>query len=124
MGCDRGVGAAFALSPPASSGGEWGYTILRAFDTVYPDSTVILRDGNLLFAAQSSVGGYIIEMRPPSAPGGPWTTTQLYQYTNGQVPYGLLYMNEKGTLFGATGALLGLGQVGTGTVYTITGIQP
>jgi uncharacterized repeat protein (TIGR03803 family) len=124
MGCDSGVGAAFALSPPASPGGKWGYTILRTFDTIQPDSTIILRDGNLFFAAQSPVGGYILELRPPAAPGGSWTTTELYNYTNGQVPYGLLFMNEKGTLFGPTGALLGLGQVGTGTVYMITGILP
>jgi hypothetical protein len=124
VGCDRGVGAAFALSPPASPGGEWGYTILRAFDTIQPDSTIILRDGNLFLAAQSPDGGYILELRPPAAPGGPWTTTELYNYTNGQVPYGQLFMNEKGTLFGPTGALLGLGQVGTGTVYMITGTLP
>jgi len=124
MGCDSGVGAAFALSPPASPGGKWGYTILRTFDTIQPDSTIILRDGNLFFAAQSPVGGYILELRPPAAPGGSWTTTELYNYTNGQVPYGLLFMNEKGTLFGPTGALLGLGQVGTGTVYMITGTLP
>lgn len=123
-GCSQGEGGVFALSPPSSPGGEWGYTVLRTFDeTIQPDSTIIERGGNLFFAARSSDGGYIFELTPLSSPGGSWTTSALHRYTNNQAPFGLLYMNNNAVIFGATGALAGSGQAG-GTIFMITGITP
>jgi uncharacterized repeat protein (TIGR03803 family) len=121
---EEGDGAVFALTPPASAGGPWAYTVLHNFGVVRagrvsggPDTQLVLRNGNLYGALATAEGGYVFELQPPSSPGGAWTTTYLHRFTNGQVPFGQLVVDQDGTLYGITGTIYG-GPY-SGTIYRI-----
>lgn len=112
-----GRSAVFALTPPASPGSNWSYTVLRDFGGDHPDSPLILRNGKLYGAVAAPTGGVVFELQPPTALGGTWITTYLHEFTNGQVPGGTLVMDKSGTLFGTTATLYSL--PASGTVYRI-----
>jgi hypothetical protein len=115
----RGDGTVFALTPPTSPGGAWGYATLVNFgNDRHPASPLVLRDGDLYGAFLDAQGGAVFELQPPPAPGGAWTTTYLHEFTNYQQPVGNLVMDEAGTIFGVTAAAPG--QPPSGTVYAIT----
>jgi hypothetical protein len=95
------MGSVFELTPPASPGGAWTYTVLQDFGGYHVNPRVILRNGNLYGGIVTPQGGDIFEMQPPSTPGAAWTTTYLYQWTNGQGPY-IDLMDKNGTLYGTT----------------------
>jgi hypothetical protein len=66
---------------------------------------------------QEAISGGVFELRPPSSPGGAWTTTFLHEFTNGQMPDGNLLLDESGTLYGLTEDLTGT--TATGTIYRV-----
>jgi len=83
-----GCGVVFELSPPASSGGAWTETIVRAFDG--PDGQVpaagVVFDGKSLFGTTFYGGtngvGVIFRLLPPAVQGPPWNETVLYNFTS------------------------------------------
>jgi uncharacterized repeat protein (TIGR03803 family) len=114
-------GPVYQLTPPSSPGGAWSQTILADFGTTYscgPDSPVIVRHGNVYGSTCLAGGGEVFELQPPSAPGGSWTNTPLYTFTNGQIPIGSMVLTPNGTVYGVTN---NPGSEGPGgTVYQIT----
>jgi hypothetical protein len=116
------VGGAFELTPPASAGGTWTYTQLQTFGYYQPRTPLLLHDGKLYgtldeYYEGKIPSGIIFELAPPAASGSEWTLTYLHQFTNGQVPEGVLVMDPAGGIWGATAAF------GTtepsGTIYRI-----
>ena len=98
----NGAGTVFSLTPPASPGDDWTYTMLKDFGPFHPNTPLIVRDGKVYGAVDSTDGGAVFELTPPSAPGGEWTTTYLHIFTDFEEPGGTLLMDETGTLYGAT----------------------
>jgi uncharacterized repeat protein (TIGR03803 family) len=104
---DQGIGKAtvFQLTPPASGGGAWSFTLLQNFgENVNLNSPLILRNGNLYGTADSFTGGQVFELQPPATPGGAWTRVPLHQFSGNQLPGGTLVMDQRGGLFGVTAA--------------------
>jgi len=74
--------------------------------------------------------GTVYELSPPSAPGGAWTQTMLYEFqggfgqggTDGWLPRAGLYMDGSGNLFGTTyaGGPNGCEGSGCGLVFELT----
>jgi len=63
----------FELTPPASSGGDWTYTMLENFGAGHVlDPPLILRGGRL-FAAIVGLQDAVFALTPPSAAGNAWT---------------------------------------------------
>ncbi|MGA2594112.1 MAG: hypothetical protein ABSH32_29770 [Bryobacteraceae bacterium] len=115
-----GDGAVYELKPPASSGGEWTFTVLKNFGKqVNPIVPLVIQGGNLYGGIATAEGGAIFEIEPPSAPGGAWTTTYLHQWTDGQVPFGGIAVDKDGTIFGTTGSIFSSPPY-TGTIFRIT----
>lgn len=117
-----GPGTVFSLTPPASSGGIWTYTLLKNFATNHPDQSVIVHNGNVYGAIATNKGGAVFELQAPSAPGGEWTSIFLHGFTNGQVPGvalvgGAFVMGADGIIYGATQD--NYAQPIDGTVYRI-----
>lgn len=114
---NAGAGVVFQLTPPASEDGEWAYTVLANFHTNNPYSPLVLRGGNLYGTYETATGGVVFELQPPATPGNAWTIKYLHHFTNGQVPFGPIILDENGVLYGTTGTLNNFVQ--TGTVYRI-----
>jgi len=112
-----GEGSVFELTPPASPGAGWTYTILKNFGGLHPGSPLILRNGSVYGALASAMGGAVFELQPPSTAGAAWTLVFLHNFTNGQVPFGQMVMDQRGVLYGVTG--ITDGQSHSGTVYQI-----
>jgi hypothetical protein len=116
----EGDGAVYELKPPASSGGEWSFTVLKNFgEQVHPIVPLVLQGGNLYGGIATPEGGAIFEIEPPSAPGEAWTTTYLREWTDGQVPSGNIAVDKDGTIFGTTGSIFSPPPY-TGTIFMIT----
>jgi hypothetical protein len=114
--CGAGKSVVFQLTPPASGGGSWTYTLLRLVRDGQLASPLVLRGGNLYGTYEKAPGGVVFELHPSTA-GGAWTVKYLHQFTDGQVPFGPLVMDEDGVLYGTTGSLNNGSQ--TGTAYRI-----
>jgi uncharacterized repeat protein (TIGR03803 family) len=113
----RGTGAIFELTPPASPGGHWNFSILENFGGLHPSSPIVLRNGDLYTTADSQLGGDVFELQPPSNAGGSWTTIYLHGFNDRLVPFGQLVVDQSGTVYGATGTLSGAPY--SGTIYRI-----
>ncbi len=140
-------GTVFELLPPGSQGSAWDPVVLYSFvfgvggpDACQPLAAPVVGTGGVLFgvttqgghfntplaiangklygALTTGTGGSIFEMQPPSAPGGDWSMTTLYTFTNGQVPTGNLIAEPNGDVYGLTAAAPG--QPSSGTVFVIT----
>ena len=91
--------------------------MLANFHTNNPYSPLVLRGGNLYGTYETATGGVVFELQPPATPGNAWTIKYLHHFTNGQVPFGPIILDENGVLYGTTGTLNNFVQ--TGTVYRI-----
>jgi uncharacterized repeat protein (TIGR03803 family) len=128
-GGEYGAGTAFALVPPASTGGSWTEAILHSFggpgDGTEPIAGLVIGSGKELYGTTFSAGAYgagtVFSLTPPAASGGSWTETVLYSFTggvDGGAPYyGSLVTGSGGVLYGTTEAG---GANGTGTVFSLT----
>jgi|SRR5579872_848485 len=130
-----GCGTIFELSP--RSGGGWSEQILYSFqggtDGAFPLDAGLVSDqlGNL-YGTTSAGGiagncpgsgspgcGTAFELSPPSQPGGVWSETVLYRFTNGldgSYPRGSLVLDQIGDLYGTTND----GGLGGGVVFELT----
>jgi hypothetical protein len=122
----NGLGKAtvFQLTPPASSGGSWTFTLLHNFgQQLNLLSPLILRNGNLYGTATPygippfATGGQIFELQRPATAGGAWTLVHLHQFTGTQLPGGALAMDKNGDIFGVTNAPYNMPP--SGTVYRL-----
>lgn len=142
-GPSGGCGTVFALTPPASPGGTWGYSVIYNFtgangDGALPTAKVVVGKSGALYGTTSAAGsaasasacpasyyvfgncGIVFELTPPSTPGGPWTETILHSFSgangDGAIPLGSLTLSSGGVLYGTTSAG---GTAGRGTVFAI-----
>jgi uncharacterized repeat protein (TIGR03803 family) len=111
-GSHRGV--VFSLTPPASPGDAWTQTVLYAFtggaDGSQPSGGVVIGGDGVLYGTTSPGGTYecgvVYSLTPPSAPGGAWTETVLYNFGHGsgqiEAYPGPLVLGTNGVLYGAT----------------------
>jgi hypothetical protein len=115
-----GCGTVYTLQPPAAPGGEWTETTLYTFpggSNFSTSSPVLCKNPSVCTPGSLYVtGGGILELQPPSAPGGDWTPTVLRSGVPGG-PEGLT-MNDQGVLCGVTQYGGGATLV-NGTVFTL-----
>ncbi len=121
-------GVIFALAPPSSPGGDWGYVLAYIFtgslDGGIPQGSLTLLFGKspVLYGTTSLGGlfgeGIVFQLTPPG-PGGTWVETPLYNFTGGndgaRPESGLLLHNY--ALYGTT---LKGGVHGLGTAYRLS----
>ena len=129
VGGAYGSGAAFELSPPATTGGKWTETVLHSFrvgstDGQYPQTAGLIMDAKgKLYGTTDQGGAYVygtvFELSPPATTGGKWTETLLHSFSgaDGQYPVAALIMDAKGNLCGTTA--LGGGR-GFGVVFELS----
>jgi uncharacterized repeat protein (TIGR03803 family) len=122
-------GVAFELSPPSNPGDPWTYTVLYDFtggtDGGQPQTGMVFdKAGNLYGTTEVGGGpvcfggcGVVFQLAPPSQPGGAWTETPLYAFSNieGGTVAGVV-VDSKGAVYGTT--LTG-GTGGYGTVFQL-----
>lgn len=124
--CD--CGTVFMLSPPATQNGVWTETILYRFqgpEAASPEAGLIFDAAGNLYGATIHGGrfndGTVFKLAPPSAPGGSWTETTLYEFKGGQdgeYPLASLVFDKSGNLYGTT--LFGGGGPQVGIVFQIS----
>jgi uncharacterized repeat protein (TIGR03803 family) len=116
------------LTPPASGGTPWNFTMLHSFSNVpdgaYPYASLIFDQHGALYGTTRAGGnsefGTVYKLTPPVAGGTQWTETVLYSFmsgADGADPFGGLIIDQHGALYGTTreGA-----NAGNGTVYKLT----
>jgi uncharacterized repeat protein (TIGR03803 family) len=127
-----GAGAVFQLTPPSAAGGTWTETLVYSFggvlgghDGANPRAGVVIGANGVLYCTTARGGtqgnGTVFQLTPPTTPGGAWTETVLYRFTNlngdGANPYGGLVIKH-GVLYGTTVA--GGSGCGCGVVFKLT----
>jgi uncharacterized repeat protein (TIGR03803 family) len=107
-------GTAFELSPPVSQGGAWTYSVLHSFgidpnDGISPIAGLLMDPGGNLYGTTALGGafdrGTVFELSPPASPGGAWSESILWNFTDGadgSRPVGGLIMDGSGNLYGTT----------------------
>ncbi len=128
------MGTVYALTPPATTGGEWTETVLHTFtgasDGSDPLGGVLIGSSGKLFGTTLNFGGSkscpgydcgtVFMLQPPAAAGGAWTETILHSFGGGQEgagPWAGLVMGKSGALYGTTAVD---GTSNTGTVFELT----
>lgn len=135
-GGGSGHGLAFQLTPPSAAGGAWTETILHRFiggsDGARPDGGLILDSTGALYGTAGTGGagcgeptygcGVVYKLTPPAAGHTVWSEAILYRFkggNDGANPYGPLWADSNGALYGTTAAGGGSGQ-GFGTIFKVT----
>lgn len=133
------LGMVFSLRPPSSPGGVWTEKMVYSFgggsDGAYPRAGVVIGRGAILYGTTASGGasttacgtgppggcGTVFSLTPPASPGGVWTETVLYSFTNlngdGAAPTSGVVIGSGGVLYGTT--FTG-GTSNGGMVYSLT----
>lgn len=122
-------GTAFALTPPAKSGGTWKYKVIHKFaggkDGATPATTMALDQKGNLYGTTWNGGssacylgcGTVFKLTP-STESRTWTETILHNWANsGQVPDGSIVVFHDRLLYGTTEFF---GASNDGTVFTMT----
>jgi hypothetical protein len=121
-----GCGVVFQLSPPSSGGGIWTEAVLYSFqagtDGDVPQGILVFDGSGNLYGTTDSGGsqncgydqgcGTVFELSPPSSSGRPWTENILYAFSS-QANDG--YLPRSGVVFGKSGGLYGVTEVGGAT---------
>ncbi|MGA2593927.1 MAG: choice-of-anchor tandem repeat GloVer-containing protein [Bryobacteraceae bacterium] len=113
-GGSGGGGEVYSLTPPASPGGAWTYTVLWNFSSNKgdplggsPEQLTLTRSG-AIFTASAGGGslraGTILALTPPAAAGGAWTASLVHtvEGADGIAPNGGLLAAPGGVLYGTT----------------------
>ncbi len=104
-----GISESQVFSCAPAPGGAWTettlYTLPPASTTNFGVGVAVSQNGTIYSTGNStaSTGGMVFSLKPPSAPGGPWTETNLYNFpaaANGIDPDGLAM--SAGALYGTT----------------------
>jgi uncharacterized repeat protein (TIGR03803 family) len=104
--CNCGV--VFELAPPTIPGGVWTENIIHNFGSVDGDSggpvgTLIFdTKGNLYGTTFGSGSGDVVELSPPSTPGGSWTEKVLWPFDDPSLTFSKLAIDAAGNLYGTT----------------------
>ena len=124
-GGTNNLGTIFQLTPPTSSTGKWGYSILHNFtgpDGANPASPLLLSSTGEFYGMTSGDGsanyGTVFRLTPPTASGGEWTVKVLYSFsggTDGSGPSGPLLLLHS-AFYGTTETG---GSEGNGTVFEL-----
>ncbi|MGO9123711.1 MAG: choice-of-anchor tandem repeat GloVer-containing protein [Terriglobales bacterium] len=130
-----GCGTIFELSPPALPGGSWTETTLHAFgggsDGIYPNGGVVFDTAGNLYGSTRAGGapcgcGTVLELSPPTAPGGAWTEAVLYSFTggfeDGAFPDAPVILDGAGNVYSTTfeGGSIACSFSYCGTVFELT----
>jgi uncharacterized repeat protein (TIGR03803 family) len=126
LGGPNGGGLVFELSPPSERDAAWSYQLIYDFsaanDGYSPEAPLTMDASGNLYGTTTSGGtggcaggcGTVFKLAPPSAPGGMWMETILYNFP-GTFPY------NGGTAAGVTldgsGAVYGTTTSGGGGQY-------
>jgi uncharacterized repeat protein (TIGR03803 family) len=122
-------GVVFELSPPTIPDGPSTESVLYSFsntpDGANPQGGVTMDSSGVLYGTTGGGGlheaGTMFELRPPTAPGQPWTEATLYRFGNspfdGAGPTAGVSIGAGGVLFGTT-AVGGTGS--DGAVFSLT----
>ncbi|MGA2133069.1 MAG: choice-of-anchor tandem repeat GloVer-containing protein [Bryobacteraceae bacterium] len=119
-------GTIYSLTPPASAGGAWTESVLYVFPEISnfgtePVANVVIDSSGTLYATTEHGGtfgeGAVISLTPPSAPGGAWTPTALYDFSlsDGAAP-SYLAMGTGGVIYGIANSG---GAADEGTVFSL-----
>ncbi len=123
-------GSVFKLTPPATAGGAWGFSVLASFPggkraNFGPQGTLTADAAGNLFGvtwggASKADYGSVYELAAPTGSATSWTKTTLYAFTQtggtGNLPFGNVILSAAGTLYGVT-QLGGAG--GDGVVFSL-----
>jgi uncharacterized repeat protein (TIGR03803 family) len=128
------LGAAYALTPPASPGGAWSLADIHPFgltsgDGSSPTTPVAIGSGGVFYGTLGNGGtagdGMVYSLTPPASPGVAWTETILYSFDasggDGTNPQAGVVIGAGGVLYGTTysGGTGSTCSEGCGTVYSL-----
>jgi uncharacterized repeat protein (TIGR03803 family) len=83
-------GTVYSVTPPAAPGSPWTENVLYSFegsgDGSAPEGGVVFGNGGDLYGTTFAGGGsydlgMVYKLTPPSAPGDPWTETNVHSFT-------------------------------------------
>lgn len=101
-------GVFYELQPPSTPSGAWTENVLYNFDiygtgTGYPAAPIPGPNGSFYCSAAGGVDafGALVQLQPPSAPGGTWTQTVLYNFADFPSP-NTLVPGPGGVLYGTS----------------------
>ena len=137
--CDNifvGCGTVFELARPTVSGGAWTESILHSFqggtDGAQPYAGLAFDDAGNLYGTTAAGGsavcyqgcGTIFQLAPPTAKGGSWTESILYNFqsgSDGYNPFSAVTFDQAGNLYGTTtGGGGGTCTPGCGVAYELS----
>jgi uncharacterized repeat protein (TIGR03803 family) len=126
---NAGGGTVFALHPPPEPGGAWRETVLSVFPSVNgvgaaPAARLFQDENGALYGTTTTGGigfGSVFRLAPPSAPGLPWSRTDLHVFRgdaeDGGLPLSGLTQGADLALYGTAQAAAG--DNGGGTIYRL-----
>ena len=114
-----GCGEVYSLTPPAAPGGAWTQTILHSFlftEGYGPQSPIVIGPGGVLYGTAIHGGdlsacptnksgcGTVYSLTPPATPGGSWTLSVLYSFSNGAdgIFPSAVVLGANGIIYGST----------------------
>lgn len=121
---DSPCGDVFELQPPATQDGPWNKVVLYAFSDTNGDAcgsqgAPVVGPGGALYGVSGTGGAYHVggvwELKPPANPGGEWTESVIYNFTDLTLPFGLI-VGPGGVLYIGTN---GGGYYGAGTLFEL-----
>ena len=124
-------GVAYRLAPPSSQGGTWTPKTLFNFSADVAENPV----GSLALGSDGALygtgeygglgGGTAFQLKPPTAPGGSWTETTIYDFGSqsgdSSLPNGVV-LGPNGVLYGTAEGSTNIRACsnGCGTVFQLT----
>ena len=119
-----GCGVVYELSPPAARGGTWTEAAIHNFgetpsDGQEPFAPLTVGPGGVLYGTTQFGGsgvcatsggvegcGTVYQLTPPTAPGGTWTESLIYNFTgangDGAAPVAGVVVGKNGAIYGTT----------------------